>query len=202
MTGRSRVRRLGGAASTSLACFMLATVVLVMAAPAAHGINKKIDRFFPLNGAAGAQGGQFNTPRDIAINQSSPSDAKDGWVYVADTSNNRIQAFNAAGVFQWAIGRNVSITATTGNDSGSPSFAFEKCVSATDCQGGTSSAAVGGFGGVRGGMFNQPQGIAINQSNGHFLSPRARQSTCPGVRRRWRLRAGVGRRRGIAGRDG
>ncbi len=48
-------------------------------------------------GMSGSSDGQFNTPHGIAI-------APDGTIYVADTNNNRIQHFSAAGQFLNAWG--------------------------------------------------------------------------------------------------
>lgn len=45
-------------------------------------------------GGLGIGNGQFNTPRGVAVNWTT------GDVYVADTNNNRVQKFNADGVYQ------------------------------------------------------------------------------------------------------
>lgn len=46
------------------------------------------------NGTGGTGNGQFNGPRDIAVDAS-------GNFFVADTGNHRIQKFNSTGTFQW-----------------------------------------------------------------------------------------------------
>ena len=82
-------------------------VVLAAAAPSAHA-GKIVDRFFPLDGASGTLGGQFDftlgsqVTGDVAVRQST------GQVYVADVSNNRIQRFAAEGSFERAWGVNVN----------------------------------------------------------------------------------------------
>jgi tripartite motif-containing protein 71 len=48
-------------------------------------------------GTLGTGNGQFNTPRDVAVDGSSN-------IYVADAANSRIEAFNSAGVFLWSAG--------------------------------------------------------------------------------------------------
>ena len=48
-------------------------------------------------GVHGSGDGQFDTPRDIAIDPT-------GAIYVADAGNNRVQKFSSTGVFQWARG--------------------------------------------------------------------------------------------------
>jgi hypothetical protein len=96
-----------------LAVAMLAASAF--AAPAFGG--KVVDRFFPQAGTSGGLGGQFNTPKDVAIDQASPAGSKDGWKYVTDQANHRVQAFNGAHapVFQWAIGRDVVKRGGVGN---------------------------------------------------------------------------------------
>jgi len=135
----------------------LCAAALMICAPAAQA-GKIVDSFSPLDGVSGGLGGQFNTPRDIAFNDASVADGNgvDGWYYVVDDSNHRIQAFNAAGAFQFAIGRNVSIS----NVAGDAGAVAEKCVSASDCQAGVT--------GSLGGMFDNPHGVDVNQSTGHF----------------------------------
>ena len=64
--------------------------------------NDQVEFYNPTTGARsgafgtfGAGNGQFNSPRDIAIDGS-------GNIYVADAGNNRVQKFNSAGSFVWA----------------------------------------------------------------------------------------------------
>lgn len=122
-----------------------------------------VDRFSPLDGSPGTAAGQFSTPRGVAVNDpgnTADGTANSGWYYVVDDANHRIQAFDATDGFQFMIGRDVSVAQTTGE----ANTAAEKCISAADCKGGSTSA----FAGTLGGMFDNPQGIAINQDTGHF----------------------------------
>jgi hypothetical protein len=86
------------------------TALTAIAAPAAESTKFFVSSF---GSSPGATGGLFATGNGgiggIAINHSNMSDGNgtDGWSYVADRGNNRVQAFNAAGVFQFAIGRDV-----------------------------------------------------------------------------------------------
>jgi sugar lactone lactonase YvrE len=48
-------------------------------------------------GTYGTGNGQFNTPRDVAVDGSSN-------IYVADAANSRIEAFSPTGVFLWSAG--------------------------------------------------------------------------------------------------
>jgi tripartite motif-containing protein 71 len=48
-------------------------------------------------GSYGTANGQFNTPREVAVDGSSN-------IYVVDTANNRVQAFNSSGTFLWTAG--------------------------------------------------------------------------------------------------
>jgi uncharacterized protein (TIGR03663 family) len=59
-------------------------------------------------GTEGAQPGQFNAPRGVAV-------APDGSIYVADSRNNRIEKFDAAGKLLLAWGTFGSLDAKTAN---------------------------------------------------------------------------------------
>jgi hypothetical protein len=133
---------------------ILASAALVHASTANAG--KFVDRVVGTS-ASGTTGGLFNNPRGVAVNDATPDgNGTDGWFYVADGSNHRIQAFNAAGEFQWAIGRNtIDPAATTDTDLGD---VFEKCETAADCKQGVAGSGTG--------MFDDPMGLAINQATG------------------------------------
>jgi hypothetical protein len=155
-------RRLVGAALA-----VLVSCLGLLLGPAAANAAKVVESFFPASGSIGTQGGQFNTPRDIAVNDPAVDDPRDGWVYVVDSDNNRIQAFErnsgtGAHEFRWAIGRDViSASAAVDTDLGD---VFEKCTTAADCKAGSTGTAGDG----PGGEFNGAKSIAIDQQTGHF----------------------------------
>lgn len=72
-----------------------------------HGVPTQIEVFTPANsevaifGSSGTGNGQFQFPAGIAINSSL------GYIYVADFSENRIQAFNFSGVYQFQFGQGI-----------------------------------------------------------------------------------------------
>jgi hypothetical protein len=141
-------------------------LLAVIAASAGITSSAQATKYYDSNfggtgSGASATGGLFSTPRDIAVNQpSTPAQPQDGWIYVVDQANNRIQAFDADKQFQWAIGRNVIRASPTGGsiDLGN---VFEKCTVAEDCQAGAT--------GSLGGEFNTAQGIDIDQVTGHLF---------------------------------
>jgi hypothetical protein len=151
----ARLTRAGGRAralTTSIALAVVLALVAVGIASTPAQAGKIVDRIVAGTQAAGTTGGLFNTPRGIAVNYPAVADGNgtDGWIYVADDANHRIQAFDAAGVFQWAIGRDV----VTGGV-----VAAEKCSVAADCKAGAT--------GTLAGEFDNPQGVAVNQTSGH-----------------------------------
>ena len=107
----------------------------------------------------GALGGQLSNSRGVASNQSGDG-APAGSVYVAEgNSNHRISQFTADGDFVRAWGWDV-VSSGPGNDvTGTPNE-FEICVAADGdvCKAGVSGTAAG--------QFNNPQGIAVDQTNG------------------------------------
>jgi uncharacterized protein (DUF2147 family) len=89
-------------------------------------------------GVNGTLGGEFATVTGVA------ADAF-GNVYVADTTNHRVQKFDSAGNFLLAWGRDV----VTGGPTG-----FEVCTAASTCKEGLT--------GTLGGEFNSPASIAVD----------------------------------------
>src|SRR5690349_3212999 len=83
---RARTRRLSSA---------LAFALLVVAAPNASALSYREEATF---GEPGNGQGQFSQPQGIAI------DPQDGEVFVADSSNHRIQVFTPDGVFVRSFG--------------------------------------------------------------------------------------------------
>jgi hypothetical protein len=143
------------------ACALLAAAGLL--APASASAGKFVDRFVAGTGSSGSGQGQLNVPRGLAVNYSSVApgshldptgDPVDGYVYIADSGNHRIQVYSPDGQFRFMWGRGVQTGANLA----------EVCDrTETPCQGSTA------FSGVEGGMFDQPQGIAVDQDSGHVF---------------------------------
>lgn len=156
---RSRSRRspsgLAGAAALAV------MVALATHAPDA-GAQKVVDRVLAGgSGVAGTLQGQFgpNGPRGIAANDSSIADGStdplgastNGYIYVVDADNQRIQVFGADGSFKFMFGRGV----VNGGDG------HQICDSSeVPCTASTTADDEQG-------EFSVPQGIAIDQSTGH-----------------------------------
>jgi hypothetical protein len=112
---------------------------------------KSVNGYF---GAVGEAGGQLNTPRGTAVNQTS------GNVYVADSANNRISVFSASGAFLRAFGQDV-----VASGPGNTGTGFEICVAANGdvCKVGITTAFTGG-------AMQAPQGVAVDASGNVFVS--------------------------------
>jgi hypothetical protein len=107
----------------ALAMVVVLIAVAAVLAPAAQA-TKFYDSTIGTSSASGsgvpptpsgtAFGGTFGTGNggvgDIGVNDPSittDGTGNSGWVYVVDRGHNRLQAFNSAGVFQFAVGRDV-----------------------------------------------------------------------------------------------
>ncbi len=155
MNARTATRGNGGTSwlrPRALAVLGVALLTLVVWVSAADAV-KYYDSFFGNTGTAPtgnlADGGLFNTPRDVVVNESTDQ------IYVVDDANHRIQRFSSTGVFERAWGRDVVETGGTGDVS---TTAFEICSVAAQCKVGTVGTA--------GGMLDNPQGIAIDHDTG------------------------------------
>lgn len=95
-------------------------------------------------GKEGVEGGQFHSPRGVAVDNS--SDSSKGDVYVADQTNQRVEKFGAAGNFILAFGDAV-------NQNGS-----SVCKAGEECQVGTKASGAGQFG--------NPYGVAVDPTSG------------------------------------
>jgi hypothetical protein len=100
-------------------------------------------------GQPGGLGGELNIPTDIA------TDAV-GNVYVIDSSNRRIQKFDASGNFQLTWGKNVNIFGGTG---------FETCNAAAICRAGQDGAL--------GGELSNSKGIATDAAGNVYVADSA-----------------------------
>jgi tripartite motif-containing protein 71 len=98
-------------------------------------------------GAVGGQAGELNQPIGLA------TDSSDN-VYVADSSNNRIQKFDASGTFDRTWGKGVNAT-TAGN--------LCTAVSGNTCQAGGATTALGG-------EMNTPAGVAVDSGGNVFVA--------------------------------
>src|SRR5689334_4569277 len=87
---------------------LVSATALFLGVSRAHANEVKFKSAF---GAAGALGGQFNSPAGAAVNDTT------GDVYIADRGNNRIQEFNASGGFIRAWGYDV---VASGDDNVTP----------------------------------------------------------------------------------
>lgn len=155
VVGRGRGALLAGLLGVAVLAFALALVPTASA-----------EKFYSGDtiGATGATGGLFGSGNDgvgdVAVNSSAHADSHDGWIYVVDRGNRRIQAFDADLEFQWAIGRNV-ITDTPTGGSTDLGDVFEKCEIAEDCRAGVA--------GNLGGELDVPTGIDIDQQTGSLF---------------------------------
>jgi NHL repeat len=127
----------------SIACALALAglALLLVGVSPVQAAPKNVVGFLGTTGT-GTGAGQFSTPRGVAVRQST------GDVYVVDSSNHRIQKFDSMGNFVRTWGRGVQ--------DGTP--VAQTCLAPGPC--GQGSA------GIRGGEFNNPQGIAVDQTDG------------------------------------
>ncbi len=135
MASRRSRRQRSTLATLLLAC----ALVLALGGAQAQAAPKGVVGFF---GEAGTGAGQFNTPRGVATNEST------GHLYVVDSSNHRVQQFDAFGTFVRAWGWGVQTGAA----------AFEVCNAPAPCRAGITGAGAG--------QLATPQGIAVDQDTG------------------------------------
>jgi sugar lactone lactonase YvrE len=129
---------------------LLTTTLLALVLPSVSQAGNSVVKVVG-GTSTGTLGAQFNTPRGIAVSQNGAGNATPGDVFVVDSSNHRVQQLDSEGNFIRAWGADVSLPAggTT----------METCTVAADCKIGITTVQVGG-------AFNQPQGIAIDPSDG------------------------------------
>jgi hypothetical protein len=131
---------------------LASTAALAVAAFGATSAQAALTHDFNFAGS-GTAGGQLSNPAGIAINQTT------GDVYVAEVGNSRISEFTAGGAFIRTWGFDV-VAPGKPNDKGE---AFEVCDTTagnvpSDCQAGKPSFVPG--------AFDQPVGIAVDNSGG------------------------------------
>ena len=125
---------------------MLLASVLVLALGIAVSFAlaaKHVESFF---GEPGSAEGQFNTPRDVAVYNGTGGNPGSGDIYVVDDANHRIQQFDSNKAFVRTWGGGVDDETPVG----------QTC---------TAGCHVG-IAGTTDGMFDNPQGIAVNQATG------------------------------------
>lgn len=149
--------RKGSGASAFCTALLAALVLTLLLPPAAHA-GLAIDHVVAVRGD---EQGEVENPRDIAINLSSVADGAtdpqgdsvDGYVYVADAGNQRIQVFDDEDNFKFTWGRGVL---TGGGEAEVCDHTQAPCLSGDDD-------------GAEGGMLDNPYGIAIDQDTGHVF---------------------------------
>jgi hypothetical protein len=136
----------------------IAGVAMLLLAPGASA-TKYVHRVVA-QGNGTLQGQWFGQVSGIAVNRSAVADnttdplggSTDGYVYVVETGNSRVQVFDSAGVFQFTFGGGVKDGAV----------APQVCTrNQTPC-----TARVDG---TRGGMFSSPSSVAIDQDSGNLF---------------------------------
>ncbi|HWM62524.1 MAG TPA: hypothetical protein VNP96_00860 [Solirubrobacterales bacterium] len=145
-------RRGFGRPGFACVCLLALLAFWGSSAPSAEAVvtPKGVNGYF---GATGAEGGQLNAPRGVAVNQSN------GSVYVADSSNNRISVFSSSGTFLRAFGQDVVASGPGNNGTG-----YEICIASNDvCQAGAIAASTGG-------AMQTPQGVALDASGNVYVS--------------------------------
>lgn len=137
----------------------IAAFVLLAAAPVAQA-GKIVDRIVAGTEAPGTAAGLFDDPRSIAFNDPGAADGStdplgastDGYLYLVDEGNHRVQVFDAAGNFKFMFGKEVN------SGSGDPDVCTNAGSPTDVCGAGSAGGAAG--------QLNNPNSVAINQANG------------------------------------
>ena len=153
--------------SSSVLCLVICALLLLGGVSTAFASATYVTQW----GSLGKGNGQFRSPQGIAVDAA-------GRVYVADSSNNRIQVFDAAGNFintwgtqgpgngQFNAPHGVAVD-SAGNVyvADTSNYRIEKFDSA-----GTYLTQWGGPGGTAGGRFDLPDGVAVDGAGNVYVS--------------------------------
>jgi len=144
---RERIERNSGSTRRVALLAFAALLTALALVTSQAGATKVVKTTF---GGAGAQGGQFAGAGAIAVNVTGAGGAGAGDLYVAEDSNDRIQRLDGDGSFIEAWGRDVDLAGGGGD--------AEICSVAGDCKVGEVGTGEG--------EFNNPLGVAVDQSSG------------------------------------
>ena len=157
--------------------FLLPLIIVSVYAVNAFGDAYIYDSTLGVTGVIGSDNNHFFWPQGVAVDGS-------GDVYVADTSNNRIQKFNSSGAYEGTLG----VTSVPGLDN---SHFYYPSGGAVDGSGNVYVADTGnhriqkfnssgayvstlGVSGVSGGTdnshFNSPTGVAVDGSDNVYVA--------------------------------
>ena len=142
---------------------VVAVAILAVAASALAG--KSVSDFIGVQGSTGSAPGQFNNQAGLDVNDPDPGgsndndsldpygNSTDGYLYVADEDNHRIQVFDDESEFVFSFGGEVNATAPA-NLCPRPGFPGDDCAKA-----GNDVVQTAGY-------LDDPQGVAIDQVTG------------------------------------
>jgi hypothetical protein len=139
---------------------MLAPFVLLVGGGIAEAAPKTMNGY--IGGSSGVNaGGFFTQPRDVVVYTAGTPNASDDKIFITEAldDTSRVQRFDAHGNFERMWGRNTVRPGASGNSGTGYEICAAEVSGAANCQG----ASVGS----QKGEFDNPVGIAINQSTGH-----------------------------------
>jgi NHL repeat len=134
---------------------MLAACVAVLSlASAALGAPKGVVGF--IGSGTGGAAGQFEQPRDVVVYEGTDGNSATDKIFVVEASGTkmRVDRLDRDGNFERMWGRDV--------DASQPGTGYEVCATAANCQAPPSGGATG----TLKGEFDDPTGIAVDQSSG------------------------------------
>jgi NHL repeat len=151
-TGRNSAAQLRGSRLRTGLSFAAILAIVTAFAVAVVGATSASAVVLPVNsfGESGAGPGGLSHPGGVAVDPTS------GNIFVADTSNNRIDEFNAEGIFQRAWGWGVK----------DGTSALQTCELGTGCQAGQPGQGAG--------QLNEPVAVAVSPNGDVYALNRAR----------------------------